>query len=152
MEKIKLIPFNEIVAAIALPKLNDETYESFMKNPNDFINNFAELDSGISLHTVTNTKSQVHLALPYYSIVEEVNAKMMEDTQIDDIIGGEIVIGLAVFGGYALAAAAGAGSIASTIIGGVVGATTALVIAGSAAGAVAAIHDGQGKNFVGKKK
>ncbi len=152
MEKNKIIPFNEIFAAAILPKLDNESYESFVNNPKNFIDSFADIDSGVSYQTVTNSASQVHLALPYYSIVEEMNAKIMADNQIDDIIGGEIIIGLAVFGGYALAAAAGAGSVGATLIGAAAGAATALIAAGSVVGAMAVVNDGQGKNLVGRKK
>lgn len=152
MEKIQLAPFNEILAAVAIPSLSDEGFHAFVKDPKEFICTLTELDIdlSISFHAVMNSNNEVHLALPYYSGVEEMQAKMMSDSQFDNVSGGEIIVGLSFFTVWALIPIVGtkvaitAATIASV--------ATTLTIGGIVLGTAAVHNDSQGKDILGKDK
>ncbi len=44
----------------------------------------------VDITNVTNSGNEVHLALPYYSGVEQAASNPVEDTDLDDVAGGEV--------------------------------------------------------------
>ncbi len=154
MNKTQIAPFNEIIACVILQNLDNDNFHAFAKNPRAFIFTHINCDIGDSmkLHTVENNADEVHLALPYYSEMAELNAKILTDCQLNEITGGEIVIGLAIAGGYALATSIGFGLTASTAIGFASGLTVGVTLATVAVGTAAVVLNDRGKTLLGKEK
>ncbi len=153
----KLVALNEIVGAVHVPSLSNEQISALKADAIGFlsVNLNIELEGDISV--VENSSSDVHLTLPYYSMVEELQTEMLKDEKLADIVGGEIIISLLVFAGagvgFLIAGAAGTVGLSSMAIIGVsaaIGGAVGLGIAGTA------IHGGinasEGKDFMGNKK
>ena len=92
----KLIGTNEILGAFASSLDEDEQHA--------IIN-----DIEAEVITVENTDDEVHLALPYYSGVEDAIAKAISDTEANDVAGGEIGIAIAIALGVLSITSLGAG-------------------------------------------
>lgn len=108
----------------------------------------------IDVTTVQNTDSQVALVLPYYSLVEEISARPINENDIGEIAGGfEIIFSVFVTIGFGVTAAVigkvSAGAISAVALG-TLGAATAA--GATTAGTVAVVGAGVGGAEAAKNK
>lgn len=105
----KIFPAIEILSAILSCKIKFP--HVFIADPRAFIYSHLNIESSpeIDIKAVANDAHQVHLALPYYSNLQNC-AEMLADDDFADVSGGDITV-LAVFatvlGGLILTGAAG---------------------------------------------
>ncbi len=126
----KLLALNEIVGAYILPQFSDEEIQAFREDSVGFLNSQLGTDFDDGIAVVENTADEVHLALPYYSTLEQTTATALSDDDLDEIVGGEILISIFVACGFA----AGVGVAAAASIGGT--GVVALAAIGATAGGV----------------
>ncbi len=135
---IKLFPSNELLGATALHSVSATDLRLLRSDPRSFLLSRTNVAVGedVSFNFSENDVATVHLALPYYSEIEEMNIKALEPQELSDVSGGEI-IALVIFGLTTAAATIGtAVGIASTPVAIGVGAA---IIAGSAVAAGTAV-------------
>ncbi len=136
MKNTELFPTVEISGAVLTDLLASSDLHAFNNDPKGYMLNHLRMDlSEITVEVVCNDENEVHLALPYYSLTENLQAEMLQDSCIDDITGGEIVITLGVIFGAGTAYVVGAGT-TGIVISGILGG--ALLAVGSAAVGVGA--------------
>lgn len=159
-KQMDFAPTNELVAAVLgnCCKTDKAFAEQLKKDPLETLkvmNGVHDLPiQDVSVHAVQNTENVVHIPLPVYSQMPEVEKYLQEqltDEQLEGIAGGEIVasivMGLATVGfvlgtiGTALGVAAGGAAIAVGLAL-VVGVT--VLAAGAVAGGGVAIAAGAG--------
>lgn len=155
----KLIPFNEITAAILIPKLNNNQMNEFTANAKEFLKSYLDIDVQHDIIVVENTNSDVAIALPYYENMQTITASSINEEELDEIIGGEILIsifaiaGTAIGFGIASSAAFSAtftgACVAATVCGVTGGLIGTAVVGSSVAAGVQGIDD---KNIDGSKK
>lgn len=149
-KEVEFAPTNEMVA-VALSNCcqADEVFaEKLKKDPLQLLRAMNE-ESGvpipdISVRTVQNTESVVHVPLPAYSQMPEMEKYMQEqltDEQLKDIAGGEI-IGSIVVGLATAAWVAGSIGIALGLSGGAAIAVGVAIIATVAVGVTAGVVGG----------
>ena len=138
MNSTNLFASTEIIGALATRKMTDSQVESFAADPNAMIAATANVDiSDIKINVIENSSSDIHLALPYYSEVEIMQAEMIKDERLANIAGGEILISIGVIAGTIIGSALGTGLAASAIgatVGGAIGGIAVAGIAASVAG------------------
>ncbi len=147
-------PVNEIIGSFTSTELTAEDLVLFKSNPNDYLqaNMGVNYKGGITI--VENSDSEVHLALPYYSVVSTMSALELTPEMLDQVSGGEIVITLSALAGAGIGFAVGgsllgltAGSLgAATIIGAGIGAGVATTAASIAVGVGISEHKKAKKN------
>ena len=135
----------ELVGAIFSDALPNDKVAEFLVDPQSVITSNLNADfSSVEITAVTNTDDEVNLALPYYSLLDVVKVKELDEESLEAVSGGEIFVSLGILGGMfagaAIATAVGAGvgvSTAGAVIGGIAGgiAVGAIVTAGAVAGA-----------------
>ena len=155
MSDTKLFPSTEIVGAMASNAMNADEAKAFTADPKAVLASKAKIDaSNLNINVVQNSNTDVNLALPYYAMVEEMQAEMLKDESLQKISGGEILVTIgilcgiggatatiaAIGGAAAVGGAATAGLIVlgAGIAGGVIGAT---VVAGVAGGVIAGVKE-----------
>ena len=108
MEQIKLVGTMEIMCAVLGSRVKDSA--GFKRDPKRYIFSHMSHDIGsdISLEVVENGSDIVHLALPYYEMVDIFSSVNLADSEVAEISGGgEIIIALIA---AAIAVAAGVGA------------------------------------------
>ena len=152
-KNIKLAPTIEISSALLTPLLTEADLQNINQNPKTFLQSKLNLNAEkVEVQIAFNNANEVNLALPYYSGLENLQAEMLKDQNLDDITGGEIIIAL----GITVGATVGWGlgfSLTSAAIGGVIGGalagTAAVIVGATTAAAVQAADD---KNIDGSDK
>lgn len=121
-----LAPTTEIVAAIILDSLPAEEIRQLKADAKVYIyaRTNVEIGDNVKIHIANNTPTRVALALPYYGRIEKARAEILKETEIQNIIGGEIVISLLI------------GSLVGGAIGIVASGSAAAITVGSTVGAV----------------
>ncbi len=168
-ERLQLFAVNELLCPILTHIMSNSDVLAFASDPGSFIGSSLNIDTGdVSLLVVENDSATINLALPYYSDLEQISAEAVNELDMDDISGGEILISIFAISG-AVAACAVAGSIgvgtaavtgivtaagvgivtAAAIAGGAVGAT---VVTGIAVGGAAGHRASKGQNLNGSDK
>lgn len=86
----KITPTLEICLAILSEKSKGDA--SLMRDPRSYLSDYFGVDvpPEISLSVVQNDHGSANLLLPYYAALENVHAAGLEDTDINDVSGGEI--------------------------------------------------------------
>ncbi len=89
----KLSPSNELLGASVSNILSATDLRAFKSDPHSFILSRANVDiSGdVNFSFADNSDSVVHLALPYYSSLEEKNVTGLTAQELASVSGGEIV-------------------------------------------------------------
>ena len=151
--KITIAPLLEISSVVLIDTLTKTDTAEFLGNPKNFIASKLHVNTDdVDILVAENNNEEVHLALPYYSYIETVQAEMLKDTCLENITGGEILITASAFGGFLIAGVFSSGygvSVAGAVIGGALGVAT---LAAIAAGAVAGVRSRDGENIDGSKK
>ncbi len=154
----KIYPINEIVTASVVANFSKDDLSGLVDNPKDFLKSTCDIDliDDITFNLVENTDSEMNLALPYYSIVDDFTASALSNEDAENVSGGEIIMALSMLGAT-IAAAVGfasvSGTVAAVIGGSVVAAGVvagAIAVAGVAAGAGVGVSHGV-KNAVKSK-
>ncbi len=153
----KLIALNEIVGAVQIPTLSNEEVSALKADPVSYLASALKADVQIDMALVENSPSEVHLALPYYAALNDMNAEKLNDESLAEISGGEIFISIGVACGigigFGVAAVAGTVGTATFAIVGAFGVAGGLI--GGAIGATiihAGVNAGNGKDIHGNKK
>lgn len=124
--KKQMFASNEVMGAVLTKDLNSGDARAFGADPKGFIYSATNIDIGAGeFSVVENSGNTINLALPYYSVVEQFSAQVLDESGLDDVSGGEILISLFIAAGIGAGVGAGiaAGVATSTlaIVGGVVG-------------------------------
>ncbi len=151
-QKITIAPVLEISSAILTDALTQEDIAQFLSHPKNFVCSKLKTDIvGVDITVATNNKSEVHLALPYYSGIEAAKAQALQDGSLNDISGGELLITLGAVGGLLIGQIAG--TVTLTALGGIIGgAVGAAALAGVIGGTTTAIRAKKGQNVDGSPK
>ncbi len=151
-QKITLPPVLEISSAILTDSLTQKDASQLLQNPKDFVCAKLNADTaGVDITVATNNNNEVHLALPYYSGIEQAKAQVLKDGSLDDISGGELLITLGAVGGLLIGQIAG--TVTLTALGGIIGgAIGAAALAGVIGGTTTAIRAKKGQNVDGSPK
>ena len=116
----KLCITNEILGALALDGVSDASKQEFINAPKDFIlaKSNHDLGNDVTVSTEINKPDEVHLVLPYYTVIEQAQSQAMSDSSMDDVAGGEVifvVLGLSI---GVTATAAAAATVATGVLAG----------------------------------
>ncbi len=149
-----LAPTTEIIGACLTYNLLSKQRTKFIKDPVGFIHSYTDVDIGdaVKMQVVKNSDDQVHLILPCYEDLDSAQAQLLQDKELQQVVGGEII-----FSGGVLGAALGTiifGTVNATIGGAVIGSIVGgVVIAGAVAvGTTAGIKAKEGVNLDGSAK
>ena len=154
MSNTNLFPANEIVGALGVSELTAGQAKAFAANPNQAIASLGVDAMGVDFKVVENAGNDVHIALPFYSEIDEMNAEVMKDERLANIAGGEILISIGIVGGMmagvGIASALGVSLTTVGFIGGIIGGVSGgIIVAGAVAGGIAgadgAIREKEGK-------
>lgn len=135
---------NEILGAVITNNLEASEIKSFIDNPQDAIYSAFDVDvSNIDFKVIENSDKEVNLSLPYYSQLDDIQAKALQDSTMQNISGGEIFVTIGILSatGIAVGIAAAVGvkmTLGIGLVAGTIGAVAggAVVAAGTVAGAV----------------
>ncbi len=152
-----LVFITEFVGAVLVPAVSKGEIENFTNDPKSFMKSNYDVNLETDINFVENSGSEINLALPYYSQVDEISAQALSNEEMIDITGGEILISICVVGGLGIGAAIGCAAGLSGIAlgatmagvgiaGGLIGAT---VVGASIAAGTQAAH---GNDIHGNKK
>ncbi len=155
MQKIPNIPpITEIVGACLVADLTGKQKRAILDKPVDFIHAHLNVDIGdkLQVQSVKNNDDEVHLILPYYDSLDLNRIQALQDYELQEIVGGEVI-----FSGGVLGAAIGTiifGTVNATIGGAVIGSIVGgVIIAGAVAvGTTAGVKAKQGVNLDGSPK
>lgn len=117
----KLLPTNELIAGVLAQRCYaDATFaEQLGDNPREVLQ-IAD-SSDISVQTVRNTEDVVHVPLPAYSCMPEIERKLQEeltDEQLQLVAGGEVIVALITITTIVVATTAVAGVALAAVAGG----------------------------------
>ena len=137
-----IYPVNEIVGSFASTNLSPEDLDSFVSNPNDYLQSNLNVNYEGEIAVVQNTENEVNLTLPYYAMIEKISAFELTPEMLDEVAGGEIFITIAALCGAGIGFAVGGTALgltgaslaAATIVGAGVGAGIATTVAAVGAG------------------
>ncbi len=122
----------ELVSAILSNALSEDQTVEFLSNPKSIASTYLNVDfSNVKINAVENTSTDFHLILPYYSLLDVVRVKELDEDDLDAVSGGEILISAGILGGMFT------GAIIATAIGAGVGVSTAGAVIGGIAGGIA---------------
>ncbi len=152
-----LVFITELVGAVLVPTVSKEEVSTFASDPKSFMKSNFDVNLEMDVNFVENSASEINLALPFYSQVDEISAEALSNEEMTEITGGEILISLFVLGGVGLGAvlgcaagltgaALGATMVGVGIAGGLIGAT---IVGTSVAAGVQSAH---GNDIHGNKK
>lgn len=145
----EIFPFNEIVGSFLTNNLVDEDVNSFSNDPGAFLKSNLDIDTVASLNVVKNNSKEVHLTLPYYGFMDNLQAHFVNDDTLEDVAAGEIIISILVVGSVLTTVALTGSSAAAAVVGVTAGAIGVAAVAGAA---VAGVRHGRGKDIHGNKK
>ena len=84
MSTMKLYTAPEILGALTA-NLSNEEQARFTKNPTEFLNQFGV--ENVTVKTATNSETEVNIALPYYSELNQNPPACMSDDDMEGITG-----------------------------------------------------------------
>ncbi len=91
----KLAPATEILFSMLASGLNYKDEKILTENPKSFLHASADLDVGdIDIVIVKNEPELVNIALPYYSLVQASTARALDFDDLEEVVGGEVVVQL----------------------------------------------------------
>ena len=135
----------ELVGALFSNNLSEDQANQFLADTKSLAVSNLNIDaSNVEIHAVKNTADELHLTLPYYSLLDIIRVKELDENALEAVSGGEILVSAGILGGMfagaAIATGIGAGvgvSTAGAIIGGIAGGVGvgAIITAGAIAGA-----------------
>lgn len=150
-----LFASTEIVGAIATSGLTASDVEALTADPKSVIESNFDIDvSGLDIKVIENSGNDIILTLPYYSIVEQLQAEALKDESLQDISGGEILITLGILAGIGVTITAGVAITGTAVAGSVVavGGLVGGLIGGAAVAAAAGAGIAEGAKAHQKKK
>ena len=128
----KLFLTTELASACFTHEMMTAQRIELMNKPQQFIreNTGVEINPCVSMQVRINNIKEVHLPLPYYSNMDSPSAQALEDDDLENIVGGEIIaVLIATIGAAGIAGAVAGGALAGTA-----GATTVGIVAAAAVG------------------
>ncbi len=89
----QLSPATEIIMGIVTTGLGSKDREAITTDPKNFIHSRTNVDIGdeIDVQIVKNEQNTVHIILPYYDSLDVSHATSLDEDDLDEVSGGEIV-------------------------------------------------------------
>lgn len=101
-----LYPTPEIVSAIICYDLNKKQRDALTESPKEIIGYIFDVEiNEVDIKIVHNSPENMNLILPYYDGLENISAQALNEAELKEVSGGELVI-VAIIGIFAGVSAA----------------------------------------------